>query len=121
MTATKQTKAERIFRSTYAASRNHIRAWGYTENSAWTRMETRDDEVLTMRTVNAIQKLIDRENRKIEFFEKQGIADEREVLSRQALEMVQNTLDNERERIELDKRYFDRHEITWEEYMAAAF
>lgn len=118
---TKQTKAERIFRSTYAQSRNHIRTWGYTENSAWSRMDTREDETLAMRTVNDIQRLIDREVKKLDFFVRQGMPMDDDELCRQALEMVQNTLDNERERIELDRRYFDRHEITWEEYMALAF
>lgn len=105
MTTRKQTKAERIFRNTYAASRNLIDEWGYTENSAWSHMDMRDDETMAMRTVNAIQKLIDREFGKLDFFAEQGMPMDNDELCRQALEMVQNTLDNERARLEHDNAY----------------
>lgn len=113
------TKAERIFRSTYYASLHHIEAWGYTENSAWSRLDT--EEAVAMRTVNAIQKLIDRQARTLDDFEKLEIrTPEENIPWRQALEMTQNTLNNTRDDIKAFNDYC-KGRITFDEYMAKAF
>ena len=118
MTTKKQTKAERIFKSTYYASKRHIDDWGY-DGSAWNRLDT--EEAVSMRTVNAIQKLIDSQARTLDDFEKYGCrtAEENEIW-RQALEMTQKTLDHTREDIQMFNAYL-KHEISFDEYLAKAF
>ena len=124
------TKAERIFKASYYASMDHIERWGFEEGNRWSGLNT--DERLSIRTLNAIDKLIDSEIKKVDHFERftskhpgdfaeDAASLERYQLRREALCMVRNTVAKERERIEADKAYFNRHEITEEQWLDAVF
>lgn len=114
----KMTKAERIFNQTMIMSRRHIRTWGYTENSAWSRMDYREDEHLCICTINAMEKLAKSEARKIDNFEKYGICTAEDIeLYRNALEMTSNTIANERKEIESWNEY-RKGNIDFDTYMA---
>lgn len=96
----KLTKADRIFQDTYSECRNHIRAWGMEYNpdgSAIGFCNLCSEEVMSTRTFNAIEKLINSEARRLEFDHKFGLADERTELNENALAMVRTTLKNARE------------------------
>lgn len=99
------TKAERIFRATYTECRIHAKNWGFQYNpdgrpAGYSSMICKDTESVCIRTLNEIQKCIDREHKNIERDEKLGISTkERLYLLRYALEMVQVTADNNRKRI----------------------
>lgn len=89
------TKAERIFEETYAGCRNHIKKWGYEENSGFQRMFYKDNEIFSKRTANAVQKLIDKERRELELDkELHVLSSDRICFLEQSLEMVQVTLKN---------------------------
>lgn len=108
MTAKKQTKAERIFRETYAESRNHIRTWCFDENAGWSGLVDSKEEAVHARTLNAIDKLIDAELRSIEHMERFTLKhpsgdDERDLarlesytIRKQALTMTRNTVESVR-------------------------
>ena len=118
MEMAKMTKAERIFNQTMIMSRRHIRTWGYTENSAWSRMDYREDEHLCICTINAMEKLAKSEARKIDNFEKYGICTAEDIeLYRNALEMTSNTIANERKEIESWNEY-RKGNIDFDTYMA---
>lgn len=108
MTAKKQTKAERIFNETYRESRIHIKRWGFDENTSWSGLIDSKEEAVHMRTLNAIDKLIDAEMRSLEhmerFIEKHPSDDaefdldrlESLTLHKQALTMTRNTVESVR-------------------------
>lgn len=108
MTAKKQTKAERIFNETYRESRVHIRNWGFDENARWSGLVDSKEEAVHARTLNAIDKLIDAELRRIEHMEDFTVKhpsddDERDLeflescmLRKQALTMTRNTVEGVR-------------------------
>lgn len=90
------TKAERIFRDSYAEARVHIKNWGYEENTCINHLSCRDDEIVCTRTINAIKKLIEAEKRNIQLSYKYGvIAMEQANVKAQALRMVELTIDRE--------------------------
>lgn len=91
------TKAERIFKDTYAECRRHAKRWGIDRNPDGTaigfcRLAT--EEVTCIRTWNEIQRLIDKEHSMIELDKELLGIDERTELCEYALEMVQSTLNN---------------------------
>ena len=89
------TKAERIFRNTYAECRIHIKNWGYEENTGFTRLSLDDNETVCTRTFNEIAKYITAERKRIEISVKYNVIDsEKANAYNQALNMVQATLDN---------------------------
>lgn len=94
------TKAEKIFDSTYYECRVHIKNWGpqYNDNGDQIGFNgVITDESVSTRTLNAIQKLLDRERKTVERYESLGVAEaERIILLKNALGMVQATLDNSR-------------------------
>ena len=103
------TKAEKIYISTYYECMRHISAWGFDESARFNRLCT-EDTVCT-RTLNAIDKLIDREWKKVEHLERftlkhpgEDVERDTELLNsykirKQALTMTRNTVDGEREKI----------------------
>ena len=89
------TKAERIFEETYAGCRDHIKKWGYEENTGFQRMFYKDNETFSKRTANAVQKLIDKEKRNLELDkELHVLSPDRICFLEQSLKMVQATLNN---------------------------
>ena len=110
MATKKQTKAERIFNDTYRESRIHIKRWGTERGMCWSGLIDSKEESYSTRTLNAIDKLIDAEMRKIEDFEKftaKHPSDDPEhdldllksyELRKQALTMTRNTVEGVRER-----------------------
>lgn len=92
----KQTKAERIFHDTYYSAINHIKVWGYVENDGYNSLFYNDDETVCTRTINAINKEIERKHREIELMRKYNAIDnEKYILYTQALNMVIATVKNE--------------------------
>ena len=94
------TKAERIFRDTYAECRKNARSWGFRYNPdgrpvGFNGLIT--EEVVYVRTLNSVQKFIDRESKNLDRYEKLNVLDaDRLNFLRYALGMVQTTLDNNR-------------------------
>lgn len=95
------TKAERLFDKNYRLCRKHIKAWGF-EGIGFSGIECEDNETVSIRTCNDIQKLIDKERKSIERKIKLGI--EGIELQQNAIEMLQLTLDNQRKH---DKEFKD--------------
>ena len=97
------TKAERIFRDTYFECRRHVRNWGIERNPdgrpvAYGSLIT--EEVVSIRTCNAVQKFIDAEKRRLDMNDRYGVGtEESQRFQRQALEMTQATLENQVKRI----------------------
>lgn len=112
----KQTKAERIFKSTYFESKDHVSRWGFERGTGWTRLST--EETVSTRTLNAIDALIGSEARRLDDYERFGLrAAEENASWRMALDMVANTVANERKRIAVDNA-FKRGEISFDEWLA---
>ena len=94
------TKAERIFKDTYFACRKHVRDLGMKRNPdgrpiAYDTLITKDDESVSIRTCNAVQKFIESEKRRLELNGKFGIGTpESQECNKFALEMTLATLDN---------------------------
>ena len=89
------TKAERIFNDTYRECRNHIKKYGYEDNSGFNSMFYRDNEVFYRRTASAVQKIIDGERKQLDIDRKIGaLSEERIKFLENALNMVQVTLNN---------------------------
>ena len=94
------TKAEKIFKDTYTECRRSAQSWGFRYNPdgrpiGFAGVIT--EEVVYIRTLNAIQKFIDSERKTIALNEKYGVSTaERLNLLRYALDMVQVTVDNNR-------------------------
>ena len=96
------TKAERIFRATYAACRQSAKTWGLKYNPdgrpiGFNSIFTEDDESYCTRTLNDIQKHINSERSHLRMCEKLGTMTGDKLEARKyALEMVQVTVDNSR-------------------------
>lgn len=96
-------KAERIFRDTYTECRKDAKAWGFRYNPdgrpiGFSSLIT--EEVVYVRTLNSVQKFIDRERESLARDEELDVLDaDRLNLLKYALEMVQVTLDNNRKSI----------------------
>lgn len=97
----KQTKAERIYRSTKVACKQHIEAWGieYNPNGkavGFNNLST--DEVISTRTINAVEKIKNTEKRNNEECYKLGITNEEEYNRKaKVFEMVESTIENARQ------------------------
>lgn len=87
------TKAEKLFNENFRLCRNHVRNHGF-ENIGYASLED-NGEKITTRTINDIQKLIDKERKEIERGKKLGV-DVSEA-RKNGLEMLQITLNNHRE------------------------
>lgn len=87
------TKARKIFEDTYCECRRHIKVWGY-DGVGFNRMAT--EETVCTRTINEIQKHIDREYKDLQR-DAQFMDAERVQFLQNALNMTQMTLNNVRE------------------------
>lgn len=94
------TKAEKIFKDTYTECRKNAKSWGFRYNPdgrpvGFNSLVT--EEVVYTRTLNDVQKFIDRERKDLARDEKLNVLDaDRLNLLKYALDMVQVTLDNNR-------------------------
>ena len=94
------TKAERIFKATYFECRTHVKNWGIGRNTngrpvGYETLITKDDESVSIRTCNAVQKFIESEKRRLERNGKFGVGTpESQECNKFALEMTQATLNN---------------------------
>lgn len=87
-------KAEKIFKDTKRACKQHIKDWGYEENVGFNRMTT--EELVYTRTVNEIKKFIEREYKDIIIDFKLEIITEAEAKQElQVMKMVEATLKNQ--------------------------
>ena len=97
------TKAERIFRDTYTECRKYAKTWGFRYNPdarpvGFNGLIT--EEVVYVRTLNSVQKFIDRERKNLARDEELDVLDaDRLNLLKYALDMVQVTLDNSRKNL----------------------
>ena len=93
--AIKETKAERIFRKTFCASKRHINTWGFDDFDCWNSLYTNEDDIICRRTVNAVLKECDKKEKYLNLGVKIGRIDpEVEAIERKALEVVRNTCAN---------------------------
>ena len=107
------TKAERIYITTRAECRHHIEVWGYITNTdgsaaGYGNLICMDDEHICTRTLNAVQKMLDRDRRFADRLMKEGlITPEKYELRTQIFNMVQTTINNGRRHIEEIKRWIN--------------
>lgn len=96
------TKAERIYNDTKLECRYHIRTWGYMTNPDGTacgfnRPAYGDNEHICTRTLNALEKLLAADRRRIDFDKRHGFFNaEKDTLNEQTLNMVETTIRNAR-------------------------
>lgn len=97
-------KSEKIFQDTWYECWDHAKAWGKEYNPDGRAIgygSLITEEVVCTRTLNDVQKCIDRRRRELDLNERYGISDsETLALRRYTLEMVQVTLDNNRKNLE---------------------
>lgn len=86
------TKAEKLFNENFKLCRKHVRDHGF-ENIGYASLED-NGEKITTRTINDVQKLIDKERKDIERSKKLGV--EISKAKENGLEMLQITLNNHR-------------------------
>lgn len=87
------TKAHRILISTKIACRKHIESCGHEKGVGFTGLIT--EEVIYTRTLNAVQKELDRWSELINECEKLGISGPEETtLDKHVAEMIQTTINN---------------------------
>ena len=102
---TTMTKAERIFYDTFCECKRYIRDWGYKENPdgsavGYNTVIYGDNETVCTRTMNDIEKCIERMRKHYNQSLKFGVLDDdRYMLNIQALNMVHATVRNNRESI----------------------
>lgn len=100
----KMKKAEKIYRDTRYECLRHAKAWGMERNPDGRAIgfgSLITEEVVSTRTLNDVQKYIDRRASELKVEEKYGIcSDEELTFERFVLEMVQVTLDNNRKNLE---------------------
>lgn len=89
------TKAERLFNKNYFVCKRHIENWGF-EGIGFNVLECDENDLLPTRTLNAIQKLIDKQYKHCEVCRKLNVSIKDIELKEQALEMLQITLNNQR-------------------------
>ena len=91
------TKAERIFKDTYFTCRKHVKDWDMKRHPdgrpvAYDTLITKDDEDVSIRTCNAVQKFIESEKRRLELNDKFGIGTpESQERNKYALEMTDSS------------------------------
>lgn len=92
------TKAEKIFAATRWDCKKHIKDWGFEENVGFNGLST--EEVISIRTCNAIQKILDSKYNGLRIDRKLGISSEEKLIEEEnVLKMVQATLNNTRKSI----------------------
>lgn len=94
------TKAEKIFADTYSECRMHCRHFGY-QNHGYNNLIT--EKAYCTRTLNDIQKLIDKEAKQITLDVRLGIIPKNDYRVG-AIKMVQDTLNNARQ---IEQRFKD--------------
>lgn len=93
---TKTTKAQRIYHSTRYDCKEHIKHWGF-EGIGFNRLSYRDDESISTRTLNAVEKELERAEKNLRIDRELGVGtDEQNSLEEQVLRMVRITLENNR-------------------------
>ena len=101
------TKAERIFQATRIACKEHYKDWGIEYNPdgsavGFARLIMNDDEFSCTRTINAVQKMLDKAKKSLKLDKHFGIdTKEKEII----LDMVESTINNERKALEELKAY----------------
>lgn len=101
----KQTKAERIFQVTYVQCKRHMEVWGkeYNPNGrpiSFGSVFCNDNESVSIRTLNAIQKFIDNRKKMLELDKKYAVLTEEEISDKEyILEAVQVAADTNRKRL----------------------
>lgn len=91
--AGKMTKAYRIFKSTVSGCKRYIETWGYKKDIGFNHLIT--EEVVCIRTINAVQTELNRWVKRIDDLEKMNISDpEKTAMDRLIVEMVQVTINN---------------------------
>lgn len=99
------TKAERIFKNTYAMCKEGLKTWGFRNNPdgrpiGYSFVDCKDDESVSTRTCNDIQKFIDAEHTTLKMMNKYHTVDDDTLMRwKYALQMTQVTLDNTRKSI----------------------
>ena len=92
----KTTKAQRIFHSTRYDCKEHIKHWGF-EGIGFNRLSYRDDESISTRTLNAVEKELERAEKNLRIDRELGVrSEEQNSLEEQILKMVRVTLENNR-------------------------
>lgn len=100
------TKAERIFNDTRFECLKHMNAFGYEENKdgsavGFNGLICKDTESVSMRTINAIAKILESKKRGLTIDKKLKIIDgERADREERLLKMIESTLNNNRKSIE---------------------
>jgi hypothetical protein len=100
------TKAERIYRATRYECLRYVDRGMYEENPngaavGFNGLSCRDDETVSMRTINAVAKLLESAKRLVEMDVRLGVfSPEKAERERRILKMVESTLDNNRKSIE---------------------
>lgn len=89
------TKAERLFKKNYYACKRHVEYHGFN-GIGFATLECEDDDLLPTRTLNDIQKHIDRQRKQLEIRRRLNGDYEDAEIWEDALEMLQLTLDNQR-------------------------
>lgn len=100
------TKAERIFKNTRFECLRHMDAFGYEENKdgsavGFNGLICKDNESVSMRTINAVSKILESKKRGLSIDKKLSIlTGERAEREENLLKMVESTLNNSRKSIE---------------------
>ena len=91
-----KTKAQKIFEDTKFACREHIEAWGIEEgNGGYHRLAT--ELYLCTRTLNAVQRELDKWESDLVKWEKLGLRSNEETTRDKAVaDMIQKTINNHR-------------------------
>lgn len=94
-------KATRIYEDTRRDCKEYIKTWGYEENTGFSRLTYGDNEIITMRTINDIQIIIDKKREYLELDVKlEIITNEKAQQEQQIINMIQSTLNNSKKGIE---------------------
>lgn len=102
----KETKARKIFRDTRYSCKKHLKNWGAQYNPdgkivGFNHMTT--EEVMSTRTFNDVQKVIENERTNLRLMRKFEVLGEEEYsFDNLVLDMVQSTLDNQ---IESERKF----------------
>ncbi len=100
------TKAERIYKETRFDCLRHVRDGFYQENedgsaAGFTGLTCKDDETVSIRTINTVEKLLISAKRLLATDVKLGVMDSaRAEREERVLKMVESTLNNNRKRIQ---------------------
>ena len=96
----KKTKAQRIFFNTRFDCKEHIKTWGFDGNG-YNRLTYGDDESICTRTLNEVERELERAEKNLEIDRKLGVgSEEQNNLEEQILKMVRVTLENNRRNYE---------------------